>query len=132
MVVGLVSQEQIAALSGVVARLEAWGLEDESQVLREVLAQFPPTTSGMSVSVAAEILRLTPQNVRDWVRAGLLSGQEDRAGSIQVDLEALEPTIRLNRLMPNVTEALAAISDDDIAAEIEAVRAARRKAARPE
>jgi hypothetical protein len=42
----------------------------------------------------------------------------------------LEPTIRFNQSLPNVSPELAAITDDEIFAEIDAVRAERRRAAR--
>jgi hypothetical protein len=47
-------------------------------------------------------------------------------------LDALEPTIRLNQLMPNVPEELAALSGEEIDDEIQAGRAARRLAAAAE
>lgn len=59
-------------------------------------------------------------------------GRQDKTGHFHVSLDALEPAIRLNQLMPNVPEELAAISDAEIDAEIEAVRAARRRAAAQE
>jgi helix-turn-helix protein len=132
MVIGVVTREQIEVLGAVAERLEARGLKDEGRMLREVLAQVQSTPREVPASTAAEILRVTPQTVRNWVRGGILPGRQDRTGHFHVSLDALEPTIRLNRLMPNVPEELATISDDEIDAEIQAVRAARRMAAAKE
>lgn len=93
-----------------------------------------------------------------WVRGGILPGRRDGTGHfyrrsenllenlavptpgggladsrtlsdyLYVRLDALEPVIRLNQLMPDVSEDLAAISDDEIDAEIQAVRTVRRGA----
>lgn len=129
MAIRIVNQEQIEALSGVVERLEARGLAEESRTLREVLSQLQSAPQEVPASTAAEILHVTPQTVRNWVRAGILAGRRDRTGHFSVPLDVLEPTIRLNQLIPDVPEELAALSDDEINAEIEAVRAARRLAA---
>ena len=129
MVIGLVTKEQIEALGAIAERLDATGLEAESRTMRDILAQVQRTPREVPASTAAEILRVTPQTVRNWVRSSILSGRRDRTGHFLVSLDALEPTIRLNQLMPNVSEELAAISDDEIDSEIQAVRAARRRAA---
>lgn len=130
--IGLVTQEQIEALSAIAERLDATGLAAESRAVRDILAQVQRTPREVPASTAAEILRVTPQTVRNWVRSGILPGRRDRTGHFLVSLDALEPTIRLNQLMPNVSEELAAISDDEIDDEIQAVRAARRLAATQE
>ena len=129
MEIGLVTREQIEALGAVAERLNAKGLEEESRAVREILAQLQRTPREVPASTAAEILHVTPQTIRNWVRGGILHGRRDRTGHFHVSLDALEPTIRLNQLMPNVPEELVAISDDEIDAEIQAVRAARRIAA---
>lgn len=122
MMIALVTGEQIKTLDGVARRLDASGLVDESRALREVLAELQQAPREVPASTAAEILHVTPQTVRNWVRAGILPGRRDRTGHFQVSLDALEPTIRLNQLMPNVSDELAAISDDEIDAEIQAVK----------
>jgi hypothetical protein len=129
MVIGLVTREQLEALGAVAERLDARGLEDESRTLREVVAQLQCAPREVPASAAAGILHVTPQTIRNWVRGGILAGRRDRTGHFYVSLVALEPTIRLNHLMPDVPGELAALSDDEIDAEIRAVRAARRLAA---
>lgn len=132
MVIGLVTQEQIDALGAIAERLDATGLAAESRTVRDILAQVQRTPREVPVSTAAEILRVTPQTVRHWVRSSILPGRQDRIGRYFVSLDALEPTIRLNQLMPNVSEELAALSDEEIDDEIQAVRTARRLAATAE
>jgi hypothetical protein len=128
MVIALVNQEQIDILAAVVERLDARGLEEESRALRELLVQLQGSADEVSASAAAEILRVTPQTVRNWVRGGILPGRRDQTGHFQVSLAALMPTIRLIRMMPNVSDEQATITDDEIDEEIQAVRAARRHA----
>jgi Helix-turn-helix domain len=110
MIVGLVHREQVDILSVVVERLDAHGLEEESHALRELLVQLKGSPDEVSASVAAEILRVTPKTVRNWVRGGTLPGRRDQSGHFQVRLDTLAPVVRLNQLMPNVSEAIAAIS----------------------
>jgi hypothetical protein len=125
----LVSEEQLQALSTVAARLDAKGLDEESKLLRAILVQLEATPAEVSASMAAEILQVTAQTVRNWVRAGIIPGRTDQTGHFLVSLDALKATIRLNQLMPDVSKELAAISDEEIDREIQAVRAARRAAA---
>jgi hypothetical protein len=127
MVIGLVSQEQIEALSAVLERLDAKGLHEESRTLREVVAQLKAKPQEVPASTAAEILRVTPQTVRNWVRSGTLPGRRDPTGHFYVRLDTLEPAIRLNQLMPDVPTGT--YTDEEIDAAIEAVRARRRSRA---
>ena len=53
MAIGIVSQEQIEALSAVVDRLDARGLGDEGQVLREILSQLTGALPEVPASTAA-------------------------------------------------------------------------------
>jgi hypothetical protein len=124
MVIGLVTQQQIDALSAILDRLNARGLEEESQALREVVTQLQRSHEEVAASTAAGILMVTPQTIRNWVRAGTLAGRRDAAGHFLVRLEALEPTIRLKQLLPDV--ATGTYSDEEIDTAIEGVRARRR------
>lgn len=126
MTIALVNQEQIETLSAIVERLDAGGFAEEGRMLREVVAQLGASQQEVPPSTAAKILRVTPQTVRNWVRAGIVPGRRDRTGHFHVRLDALEPTIRLNQLMPSVEKNLATITDEEIEAEIQAVRAARQ------
>lgn len=124
MVIGLVTQEQLETLRAVTERLDARGLEDETRMLREVLAQLRHTERDVPASMAAEILDLSPETICNWVRRGILAGRSDQAGRCFVSLEALEPTLRMRRVLPDAPAGT--ITDEEIDAEIDAVRAARR------
>lgn len=124
MVIGLVTEEQLEALRAVTERLDARGLEDESRMLREVLAQLQRPQRDVPASTAAGILDVTPETIRTWVRRGILSGRWDRAGRCSVSLDALEPTLRMRGILPDTPAGT--ITDEEIDAEIDAVRAARR------
>lgn len=112
------------ALDHVAERLDARGLRDESHLLRQVVAQVRGAPREVPASTAAEILHVTPQSIRNWVRNGTLPGRQDSTGHFWVSLDALEPAIRLSEVMPDVPEGT--FTDEEIDAEIEAVRAERR------
>jgi hypothetical protein len=67
---------------------------------------------------------VTPQTIRNWIRAGTLPGRRDATGHFLVRLDALEPTIRLSQFLPDV--AAGSYSDEEIDAAIKAVRARRQ------
>ena len=58
------------------------------------------------------------------MRGGILPGRRDRTGHFYVSLDALEPALRLRQVPPNVPAST--ITDEEIDAEIEAVRVERR------
>jgi hypothetical protein len=124
MTLGLVTHEHLAALADVAARLDAKGLADESRRVRVVLAQLELAPREVPASAAAEILAVTPQTVRNWVRGGRLPGRRDRTGHFYVPVDALEPAIRLREVLPD--QPAGPITDEEIDAEIEAVRRERR------
>src|SRR5262249_4012954 len=124
MVIGLLTTKQIEALDGVAARLDAQGLADEGRIVREVLAQLERAPRELSAAEAARILAVTPQTVRNWVRGGILPGHRDRTGHFHVELAALEPALRMRQVLPDAPAG--PITDEEIDAEIDAVRAERR------
>ena len=124
MVIGLVTREQLETLGAVADRLDARGLEDESRMLREILAQLQGVSREVPASTTAELLEVTPQMVRNWVRSGILPGHRDRTGHFYVSLDALEPAVRLRQVLPDAPAGT--IPDEEIDAEIEAVRVERR------
>ncbi|MGH2354915.1 MAG: helix-turn-helix domain-containing protein [Chloroflexota bacterium] len=119
------THEHLKALADVAARLDAKGLADESRRLRTVLAQLERAPREVPASAAAEILAVTPQTVRNWVRGGLLPGRRDRTGHFYVAVDALEPAIRLREVLPD--QPVGGIMDEEIDAEIDAVRRERRE-----
>lgn len=81
------------------------------------------TPTEVPASKAAEILIVTPQTIRNWVRAGILPGRRDSTGHYFVPLDVLEPAIQMKQLMPDVPDGT--YSDEEIDAAIDAVRARR-------
>jgi hypothetical protein len=126
MIVGVLTQDQLGQLEALARRLDAHGLADEAQALRAVAASVRRSEREVPASVAAAILHVTPQTVRNWVRNGVLAGRQDPTGHFLVAVDSLEPTLALGLAHPVVPDELANVSDDEINAEIEAVRAARR------
>jgi hypothetical protein len=129
MTLAVVREEQIETLSALADRLDARGLGEESQSLRRVLSEIEHLTSEVPAASAAEILGVTPQVIRNWVRAGILPGRRDRTGRFYVNAEALRPALDMRRARPDAPPR--ALTDDEIDAEIEAVRAERRSRATP-
>lgn len=127
MVSTYVTEEQSRKLRWVAEQLETQGLRRESQVLQAVLAEMSGQSASVSSAEAAEILSVTQQTIRNWVRAGILAGGRDATGHFYVFREALASAIRMRQVLPDITED--AITDEEIDAEIAAVRAERR--ARP-
>jgi DNA-binding transcriptional ArsR family regulator len=128
MAIGLVSEQQMERLSAVAERLDARGLREESETIRQILAQLEQGPREVPASEAAEILEVTSQTIRNWIRAGILPGRQDQTGHFFVALDALEPAIRLRAAMPRTLPFT--ITEDEIDAEIEAVRSARRSTLR--
>jgi hypothetical protein len=126
MVLGFVTEEQARKLQEVAERLEAQGLREESDVLHAFLAEIDGQSARVGTAEAAGILAVTQQTIRNWVRAGILAGDRDATGRIYVSREALAPAMRMRRAMPDVAEET--VSDEEIDAEIAAVRAERRGA----
>lgn len=124
MAIGLVKDEHLAALADVAARLDARGLPDESRRVRAVLAQLEQAPHEVPASAAAEILAVTPQTVRNWVRSGLLPGRRDRTGHFYVPVDSLDSAIRLREVLPD--QPSGPITAHEIDAEIEAARLERR------
>jgi hypothetical protein len=126
MIVGVLTQEQLTQLETLARRLDAHGLDDESQALRALADSVRRSKRDVPASVAAAILHVTPQTVRNWVRSGILAGRQDPTGHFLVAVDSLEPTIALDLAHPDVPDELANVSDEEINAEVDAVRAARR------
>jgi hypothetical protein len=124
MVLGFVTEEQAQTLHQVAERLEKQGLREESSILQAFLEEIGGQSAAVSTAEAAEILYVTQQTVRNWVRAGILAGGRDPTGHFYVSQDALVSAIRMRRAMPDIGDS--AISDEAIDAEIAAVRANRR------
>lgn len=122
--VAVLRPEQVETIASVAERLESKGLAEESHALRSLVAELESEPQEISPSSAAQILYVTPQTVRNWVRAGVLPGRQDQNGRFYIPVKALTHAIEMRAafaLAPDVV-----ISDDEIDAEIEAYRAERR------
>jgi hypothetical protein len=122
--IAVVGEEQVGTLSEIADRLDARGLEEESRILRQVIRQIEHLATEVPVATAAQILDVTPQVVRSWVRDGILPGHRDRAGRFYVMANALRPALDMRRALPDLPPR--ALTDEEIDAEIEAVRTERR------
>ncbi|MGH2459029.1 MAG: DUF6397 family protein [Chloroflexota bacterium] len=126
MVLGVVTEEQARKLHRMVERLEMQGLRAESGVLRAFLDEVSGQSTVVGTAEAAEILSVTQQTVRNWIRAGILAGGQDATGRFYVSKAALAPALAMRRALPDMAEDT--ISDEGVDAEIAAVRNGRRAA----
>lgn len=127
MTVRLVTQEQIDDLLDLATRLKVKGLEEESQWLAQVLDDLRAGSDSIPASMAAEILAVTPQTVRNWVRAGIIDGHTDDTGHFYVNAGQLESAIRIRRALPRPSPR--SVAETEIDAEIAAVRSTKRREA---
>jgi hypothetical protein len=121
----VLGEREFQVLEDLASRLDERGMTQEGRALREVLrnGQRHP---GVRLPVAATILRMPPETVRNWVTRRLIGGQVDEKGDVFVDLDALEPVLELDAALPYADEAAPDLSDEEILAEIVAERAERR------
>ena len=131
MIAGILTRDQLDQLHALVARLEHQGILDEAQALRDIAQAVANGQREVPASFAAQLLHVTPQTIRNWVRAGILAGSQDQTGHFHVQLDELEPTVQLDHATPDVSAEFGDITDAEIAAEIAAVRAERRRSATP-
>lgn len=124
MTVRLLTQVELDELMDLATRLGSKGLDEESQRLRGVLGRLDTGPDAVSAATAAEILAVTPQTVRNWVRAGILGGHRDDTGHFYVKVDELESAVRMRRAAPDVSPR--SFADEEIDAEIAAVRSSRR------
>ena len=95
MVSTYVTEEQSRKLRWVAEQLETQGLRQESHVLQAVLDEMSGQSASVSSAEAAEILSVTQQTIRNWVRAGILAGGRDATGHFYVFREALASAVRM-------------------------------------
>jgi hypothetical protein len=121
----VLTHEHIAELADVASRLDAKGLADESRRVRAVLAQLESAPREVPAAAAAEMLAVTPQTVRNWVRGGVLPGRRNRTGHFLVPVGAIESAMHLREVLPDQPSGL--VADEVIDAEIDAVRRERKE-----
>ena len=121
----VLTERELEAIRRMADRLESRGLKLESTTLKQLLRRCCERRE-VRASIAAEILRLTPQTIRNWVKRGTLPGRIDATGHVYVLADALESAIELDEAVPCLTDSEAEVSMDEILAEIAAHRAERR------
>ena len=119
----LISSAQVEVLQSVAEALQAKGLSEESRALRGVVSAVRGSSDEYSAPEAAEILGVTPQTIRNWVRGSVIPGRRDATRHYWVPKQALAGAVALRAASP---EQAVDVIDEEIDAEIAAVRAARR------
>lgn len=125
--VAVLRPDQVETIASVAKRIASKGLVEESRALQTLVAEFESEPQEISPSVAAQILYVTPQTVRNWVRAGVLPGRQGRNGRFSIPVRALSHAIEMRAVLPDVPAGT--VSDEEIDAAIEEVRAERRRQA---
>ncbi len=132
MAIRLLTEDQIDELTELATSLDRKGLREEGRRLRSVLGRLPAGNDSVPASIAAEVLSVTSQTIRNWVRAGIVAGYRDDTGHFHVKAGELEAAIRLRGALPNTPPL--PVTEAEIDAEIAAFRAgkgSRQPADRP-
>jgi hypothetical protein len=124
MVVSVLTERELETLRNVARTLDQRGLKEESAALWSVLTAS--RRDEVRASVAASILRVTPQTIRNWVKRGTLDGRTDATGHVYVQAASFVQAIEMEAILPRRTATEPDLSDDDINAEIAAYRAEQR------
>lgn len=106
----------------VAADLQRRGMLSESRDL-EATIQAGSVRREVGEAVAAEILHVPAQTIRNWVRRGMLPGRFDENDDLQIPAQTLEPALELDRAMPCCPASVEEISIDQILDAIDAYRA---------
>ncbi len=118
---------ELEAIRQLADRLESHGLKSESTTLKRLVRRGCERRE-VRASVAAELLRLTPQTIRNWVKRGTLAGRIDATGHVYVEADALRSAIELDSALPSLPDSEPEVGMDEILAEIAAHRAERGRA----
>jgi hypothetical protein len=124
-VVCVLTKRELRSLYLLADRLKSQGLVAESRTLQDIL-RLSTGQREVRASTAAEILHVTSQTVRNWVKSGKLAGRIDKTGHVFVDVEALRPTIEIDAALPALPPDAQDVDAETINAEVRALRAERR------
>jgi hypothetical protein len=119
----ILTERELRSLEELARQLDRRGLVSESQTLRDVL-RMGGERREVRASVAARILHVTSQTIRNWVKQGRIPGRVDETSHVFVSVEALRPALELDVAMPYLSSTEPPPTIDEILDEIEARRAA--------
>lgn len=74
--VRILTTREIHSLQRLASRLDRRGMAGEAEMLRAIL-RAAAECSEVKASVAAQVFRVTPQTIRNWVKAGIVAGRID-------------------------------------------------------
>jgi transposase-like protein len=120
----VISDAHVEYLKTLATTLEKEGLRDDSTRLKAVLADVQAGADEYTAAEAAEILGVTAQTIRNWVRAGIVPGRQDKTNHFYVPRQVLANTIAMQAALPEDAQD---VSDTEIAAEIALYRAERKR-----
>ena len=123
----ILTERERRSIEELARRLERRGLVPESQTLRDIL-RLGGERREVRASVAARILHVTSQTIRNWVKQGRIPGRIDDTSHVFVMVEALQPALELDAAMPHQPLSEPEVAVDDVLVEIEAHRSSRRSA----
>lgn len=118
----VLTERDLRSLHHLIHRLRSQGLIAESEALRNIL-RAGSERDEVRAAVAAQILHVSPQTIRNWVKRRTLSGRIDETGHVYVAADALKPAIEMDAAIPYRSPSDPEITMDDILGEIDAHRA---------
>jgi hypothetical protein len=126
-VVLILTERERRSIEELARQLELRGLVSESQNLRDIL-RIGSERREVRASVAARILHVTSQTIRNWVKQGRIPGRIDDTSHVFVSVEALQPALELDAAMPHQPPSEPEVAVDDVLDEIEEHRFSRHSA----
>ncbi len=123
----ILTSKELRSIEELARRLETQGLVAESQTLRDIL-RVGGERREVRASVAARVLHVTSQTIRNWVSRGRIAGRVDETGHVYVAVEALRPALELDAAMPYRSASEPEVDLDEVLDEIEAHRRSERSA----
>jgi len=121
----ILTERELQSIEQLAQRLESQGLARESEALRNIL-RLGSERREVKASVAAVVLQVSSQTIRNWVKAGLLTGRIDDTGHVFVSVDALKSVVEMDTVMPYQPSGAPDFTMDEIQEVIEADRSKRR------
>ena len=122
----VLTKRELRSMEQLAERLESRGMARESETLRSIL-RVAGERSEVRASVAAEIFGVTPQTIRNWVKAGVIAGRIDDTGHVFVSVEALKAVFEMEAATPQRPSSAPELTMDEIQEMVDEVRTEMRR-----
>jgi hypothetical protein len=122
----VLTARELRSVQRLASSLESRGMSAEAEMLRAIL-RVAGERAEVKASVAAEVFRVSPQTIRNWVKSGVVAGRIDSTGHVFVSLDAVKSAFEMEAAMPYQPESTPELTMDEIQAMVDEVRAQKRE-----